>query len=484
MLANLPWRRGKLYGIRAGSRWPFMMEPEPGRKIPGYMPFPFFLAYAAALLEKNGFEVKLVDALAEGMTDGEFMLSAESFGPEAILVETSTPSINNDLLWAKKLKDKFPKSMLCLSGPHATVFAAELLAENDFLDAVFRGEYEHSFLAACRAAERKEGFSGIGGMAYRENGRIIVNQRVELFEDLDSMPWPLRSQLPMLNYNDSFSGLPSPNVQVWASRGCPFGCVFCNWPSTMYGGKNYRTRNPVDVANEVEWLVKTYGFKAFYFDDDTFNIGKERITALCAEIKGKNLGVPWAAMARADTSDLETLKAMREAGLYAVKFGVESGCQDIVDRSGKGLNLEKVRENVRNAKRLGIKTHLTFTFGLPGETEGTIRETVKFAKALDPDSAQFSIVTPFPGTPYFKELDEKGLIVSRNWDDYDGANRAVIRTENLSDTALVSMLRYAEREWYRHQLFSRLMKKPLRSLINGIKKPDYALLFLKKLFRR
>jgi radical SAM superfamily enzyme YgiQ (UPF0313 family) len=119
-------------------------------------------------------------------------------------------------------------------------------------------------------------------------------------------------------------------------------------------------------------------------------------------------------MARADTSDEETFKIMKDAGLYAVKFGVESGVQEIVNNCGKLLNLQKVIENVRLLKELNIKVHLTFTLGLPGETKETIKQTLKFLKKVKPDSDQFLIVTLFPGNQYYDILDSKGYILSKN----------------------------------------------------------------------
>ena len=484
LLVNLPWRRGKLYGIRAGSRWPFMLEPESGKKIPGYMPFPFFLAYAAALLEKNNIDVNLIDSLAEGYSDEEFINKAKEYGPEMIVIETSTPSINTDLEWVEKLKKEIPSALIALCGTHATVFSEELLKENPGIEYVLRGEYEFMLLELMQSLEKKESPGNIKGITFREGERIIENPDRPLIDDINEFPWPARKFLPMYSYNDEFAGFPVPNVQVWASRGCPFKCVFCNWPKTIYGGTRYRTRDVKDTVDEIEYLLKEYGFKGFYFDDDTFNIGKERILSICEEIKKRGIKVPWAVMARADTSDFETLKAMKEAGLYAIKFGVESGVQEIVDRSGKRLDLKKVKENVKNAKKLGIKVHLTFTFGLPGETAGTIRQTIKFAKETDPDSVQFSVVTPFPGTLYFDELDKKGYIASRNWDDYDGANRAVIRTADLTDKELVDWCNRAIREWNRFLLFSRLMKRPVKTLINALKNPSYIPVFLKGLFRK
>jgi radical SAM superfamily enzyme YgiQ (UPF0313 family) len=232
----------------------------------------------------------------------------------------------------------------------------------------------------------------------------------------------------------------------------------------MYGGSNYRTRDPKDVVDEIEQCVHEFGYKSFYFDDDTFNIGKPRMLALCDEITRRGINLPWAIMARADCMDREILTAMKRAGLVALKYGVESADQAILEATGKSLDLAKVREVVAMTKELGICYHLTFTFGLPGETKDTIGKTIDFAIEMDPDSLQFSIVTPFPGSRYFESLDEKGYLLSRNWEEYDGYNRAVIRTEKLSAKDLEDALRQANRRWKRHAFLKRLKSEPLATL--------------------
>jgi len=484
LLANLPWKKGELYGIRAGSRWPFMSRIDAGKKIPGYMPLPFFLAYTAALLEKNKFDVLLIDALAEGYNDKEFLEKATTYKPDLFIAETSTPSIFTDLNWAKTIKNIFPGIKIMLTGSHASTFSEELLRENNFIDYIARGEYEFTTLELIEALSSNGLLDKISGLTLRNNGGIVKNTDRPLHKNLDDLPWPAWHFLPMHNYNDSFADMPSPNVQVIASRGCPFGCIFCNWPTTMYGGTNYRTRNYMDVINEVEFLIKEYQFKAFYFDDDTFNIGNERIIQLCGELKKRNLGVPWAAMARADTSDKETLKAMKDAGIYAIKFGVESGVQEIVNASGKNLDLEKVKESVKTCKELGIKVHLTFTFGLPGETKETIQKTVDFALALEPESVQFSIVTPFPGTKYFSQLSKNGCILTTNWDDYDGANNAVIKTDKLSKEELIYLCSKANQTWLKYRFTRRVLKNPVKYFFKIFTKPGAALKFLNGLIKK
>jgi len=478
LLANPPWRKGDFYGIRAGSRWPFMVKIKEGEKIPGYLPMPFFLAYATAVLEKNNIDVLLIDSIALGQTDEEFLKQVKKYNPDIFLIETSTPSINTDINWINKVKDMLPRVKTILTGPHATVFAENLLKENKSVDFVLSGEYEYILLNLIKNLESGGCGDNIKGVTFRKDGEIIKNPPAELIKNLDEIPWPARHFLPIYAYNDAFAGLPSPNVQIWASRGCPYRCVFCNWPQTMYGGSSYRVRNIKDVVREIKWLIEKYQFKAFYFDDDTFNIGKERIISLCKELKNQNINIPWAIMARADTSDEETFKIMKQSGLYAVKFGVESGVQQIVDNCRKALDLQKVKKSVLFLKKLGVKVHLTFTFGLPGETKQTIDETIKFLKELNPDSTQFSIVTPFPGTVYYDILNNKGYILSKNWDDYDGNNLSVIRTDSLSAEELIYCYKKAIKEWNKHIFITRYLMHPIKSLCKIIEKPER----IKKIF--
>jgi radical SAM superfamily enzyme YgiQ (UPF0313 family) len=227
----------------------------------------------------------------------------------------------------------------------------------------------------------------------------------------------------------------------------------------MYEGNLYNTRNPVDVVDEVEYCVKRWGFKSFYFDDDTFNIGKRRLLKLGEEISKRNLGIPWAAMSRADTCDKETLRELKRSGLHAVKYGVESASQELVDNADKSLDLSKVEEMVRYTHELGIKIHLTFSFGLPGETHETARKTIKWSQKLNPDSIQYSIMTPFPGSKFYKELEAKGHLTTKDWSKYDGNSMSVVRTDALTAQDLDYYLRKAYLSWEWHK-FRRALYQP------------------------
>lgn len=450
-IGNPPWRRGNRLGVRAGSRWPFTMDVSEGTRIPPYVPFPFFLAYAAAVLERERYPVLLIDAIAEGLSDEEYLARVKAFNPDLILHETSTASFDIDLALTKRLRET-TAARIALAGPHASVHAEEVLRENSYIDFILTGEYELTIRDLCERLENGKPLHSVKGLVFRSpDGTITQNPRRPSLKDLDTLPWPARHFLPMQNYRDEFCCMPHPMLQMWASRGCPFRCIFCLWPDVMYGDHRYRVRDVKDVVSEIESCQKEYGFRSFYFDDDTFNMGKERIIALSREIKNRNLGIPWAAMCRADAVDEEMLTAMKDSGLVAVKYGIESSSQKIVDACGKRLDLKKAERAIELTKRLDIKFHLTFTFGLPGETADTIRQTIDYALARDPDCLQFSLVTPFPGTKYHETLKRGDNIVARSWEEYDGSGKSVIRTKNLSREELEHWLAEAHRLWEEHQ---------------------------------
>ena len=446
-LGNPPWSKSGYYGVRAGSRWPHFEEEHHE-----YMPFPFFLAYAAAVLEETDYEVLLVDGIAEGISEKEFVNRITSFAPDLIVLEVSTISIDADLALARKIRKSIGKDIkITLCGLHAFMYQSDFLERTAFVDFILIGEYEYTLRDLADHLKRGQDLKRVHGLIFRDaEGIVVVNERRPLISNLDELPWPARQYLPMESYHDEPGNIPRPSVQIQASRGCPFGCVFCAWPQIIYGSRKYRTRDPIDVVDEFEWLVKNWKFKSVYFDDDTFNIGKTRVLDICKGLKERHIDIPWAAMCRADTMSPDMLEAMVDSGLHAVKYGVETADQGILKTSGKGLNIEKLRNTVRLTHELGVKTHLTFMFGLPGETRKTALKTIDLALELNPESIQFSIATPFPGSSFYASLEEKGLITCRDYSKYDGFRSAVVRTENLSSHDLEEIVETANSSWRKH----------------------------------
>jgi len=456
VLVNLPWKKNNRWGVRAGSRWPHIKDNTENN----YLPFPFYLAYGAALLEKNGFEVEIIDAIAEKLSENDFFKKIVFLKPQLLVAETSTVTLAHDLRMLVRHKNHLP---IVLCGPEVKLEDPGFLERTNFIDYLMFGEYEQTLLELCTKLKSKSSLKGVQGLIYKQNNKVIKNSSRPLIKDLDSLPWPQRKKLPIKVYNDSPGDIPVPCASMWASRGCPFKCSFCLWPQVMYKGGEYRVRNVVDVVDEMEYLIKELGFKSIYFDDDTWNIGKERMFAFCNELEKRNLQIPWAIMARAELMDEPLLERMRRVGLFSVKYGVESSSQKLLDNINKGLDLKRVEEVVNYTKYLGIRTHLTFTFGLPEETAQTIADTIEYAKKLNPTSVQFSLATPFPGTRFYDEMDKKGYILDKNWDNFDGNHSCVIRTKALSAKQLKHGKENAYKQWEKHLQMKLKKLQPINS---------------------
>lgn len=444
LLVNLPWQRDGKWGVRAGSRWPHIKDRSEGN----YLPFPFFLAYATSLLQKHNIETHIIDAIAEEIPENTFMKKILGMNFDYLVTETSIPSFYDDLRMLEKIHKAGMPIILC--GPNSEIYKPQFLKEHLFIDFVLYGEYESSLLELIKYLQENRDLSKVKGLIYRMNKEVIKNSKQPAF-DINLLPWPHRESLLIEKYWDLPGDIPHPSVQMLASRGCPFGCNFCLWPQVMYQGNHYRVRDIKDVVDEMEYLVKEKGFKSVYFDDDTFNIGKERMLRFCKTIKERGLqNIPWAIMARPDLMDKEILTEMKSAGLWAVKYGVESVSEKLLRNYQKNMSFQKTDQIIKMTKNLGIKVHLTFAFGITGETKHTIQKTIDYALSSESTSVQFTILTPFPGTKLFEELDKQGRILVKDWSKYDGHYHCVFQPDNLTPQDLEMAKRYAYRLWEEH----------------------------------
>jgi len=458
LFSNAPWHQpldeknqnSGWVGVRAGSRWPHTMPYRGGSLLPDYLPFPFFLATAAALAKQHNLEAIARDSIAMGETYQEYYDFITTYAPAVIVMETSTPSLGNDLEIAAKLKQQFGQVIIIFTGIHFQLEQETFLSDNPVVDYAVYGEYETSVLHLLQhltSTFAVPDLKDIGNLIYRENNRIIKNPAAKLVE-INTLPWPQREDFPWENYIDTVCGLDRPQLQVLTTRGCPYGCIFCVWPQLVYQGRSYRMRSPKDVVDEIEANFNKHPYKSFYIDDDTFNISPKHVIGIARQLKKRDMqNISWGAMCRADLMNEEILTELRAAGLYSVKYGVESASQEVINDIDKKLDLEKVYQMVELTKSLGIKVHLTFTFGLPNDTRETINETIELACRLPNDSVQFSIATPFPGTAMYRLYDRKGWITTKDWKNYNGSAQAVSRTERFSGEQLQEFIEEAQHRY-------------------------------------
>jgi len=418
----------------------------PHRRGDKKLAFPIYLAYATALLKHTGFDAKGIDAVCKEWGIGKFIDEVRKIGPKAIFLEISTPSIMFDLETAEKLKEEIPDCIISFCGPHATYFHDKLISRHSFIDVCIRGEFEMAARDICLAIRERKQLSSVKGITYRNSrGNAVVNEDRPLLEELDKLPFPDRIDFPIENYQQAFYSGKKTALMV-SSRGCPYNCTYCLWPSTLTR-RRYRARDPIRVVDEIELLIKKECIDEVFFDDDEFTMDREKVKAFCGELMKRGIRIRWHCMGRVNVVDEETLAMMKAAGCYQIFYGFESGSERILAHVRKGITKEQTRRAVKLTKRAGIVCGGSFIIGTPEESMETFKETLGFAKSLGA-WVQFVLCSPFPGTPMFEEAKSKGLITARSWADFDGCGGPIMRTMHLSEEELRGIVRRAYLSFY------------------------------------
>jgi len=417
----------------------------------GTLYFPMWLAFATGLLEKKGHTVDLIDAPADGHDMDYVFKRARDFQPGLIVVDTSTPSIANDVNVAASLKDAFPKSFIVLVGTHVSALPEETLALSAKVDAVARGEYDHTLLELAGALDSGKPVREVAGLLLRENGNPVATAARPPIEDLDGIPFVSSVYKKFLNFKNYFNpNALFPMVTITTSRGCPYQCIFCVYPQTMMGHR-VRLRSVANVVDELEYIVKNFpGVKSVFFEDDTFAAIKKRCIEISEEIIRRGIKISWSINARADL-DYETLKIMKAAGCRCMCVGFESGSPMLLENIKKKITVDGMPRFVEAARKAGILVHGCFIVGHPGETRETMQQTLDLAIRLSPDTVQFYPIMVYPGTAAYDWYKQRGLITTDDfakWLTPGGLHNTVVRTEALTGEDLVRFCDHARREFY------------------------------------
>ncbi len=421
LITNPPWP-GEGFGARSDVRWPHKRSDK-------FIEYPIYLSYLAAIVRKDGYPVEFLDAILEELGVEEFGRRVAEIAPDIAVLESSTPSINFDLQSVAAIKKYSPTTRTVLVGSHPTVFHRDLIRENPALDAVCRGEYDYTVRDLVRASAPGRDWSEVEGITYRAGGEARVNPDRPLIENLDEIPFPARDLVESPFYRQgTFRGKKC--TTVITSRGCPYQCIYCLWPNTLYGHK-FRARSAENVVAELEECVGRYGIDEVYFDDDSMALDRERMLKICRLIVERGVKFEWISQCRVSSMDEEVMRAMKAAGCRYIRFGVESGSPRILKIIKKGITREQVREAFRLARKVGIRTQAFFLFGVPGENQESIRETINFAQEIKADSAQFAVVIPHPGTELYATSREKGWLHYNNWEDFSSCV-GMLETPELS----------------------------------------------------
>lgn len=436
------------------QRW---AHKNPGGNI---NPPPLFQMYAAAVCRRAGHEVRLWDCPAQGIDYPELLGELAAWRPALVVVNSSTPSFDHDLELLGQIKAALD-TVTVVVGPHVSALAADVLREQPSIDIVALGEYDETIADLAANLGNPDQVTGI---AYRENGQPALTGPRPLIADLDSLPYPAWDLVDIdLYWESMFPKRKRPVATIMSSRGCNFRCSFCLYPQVLFPGK-LRTHSLERVIEEMVWLRDNFGARFFYFEDDNFTASWERLERLCQMMIDCKLGVTWGCLSRIDGVTRERVQLMRRAGCFLVKYGVESGVQGHIDHIHKKIKLDNVIQAFRLTRQAGIYTHATVMLGLPGENKETIAATRAFVRRLAPDSVQFSICTPFPGTAFWDECVANGWVEYERWEDFDGVCGGVLSYPHLNRKEMRKAIEDSYLDYYRSPAHVKLR---LLSMIQG-----------------
>ena len=363
---------------------------------------PIGLAILATLCEGEGHDVEILDLPISGMSDESAVEWIIERGAAVVGFTVTTKIFASAARIASGLKRVNGGITTVMGGPHPTFAGRTVLERCPQFDYVFAFEAEYSFPEFLSALESHADVRRIPGVGSRAGAEIVINQPADPIPNLNELPIAKRTYFPMDRYLERDN-----ETTLLTARGCPNSCAFC---STSRMGRQLRMRSPENVGVELRSLIDM-GFRSIFVSDDTFTTSIKRVDALCKEFAEVPGDWRWTCNMRLSDARQEILRPMKESGCYRVFVGVESSSTKILGRINKRCPATEAVELCRMIKAFGIEVHASFLLGLPGETEGTIWNTVGLAKEMKPDMISFNVLTPYPGTLLYERPEEYGIVM-------------------------------------------------------------------------
>ena len=450
------------------------------------------LGYIGSVLQKAGYSVKILDCLTSssdnypidanftrfGLSDVQILYEIKSFAPDVIGISCMYTSYFKDAHNVAGIVKKYNKdTFVIFGGVHTSTFPEAVMKDKN-VDVAVIGEGEVTICELLNAYKHRKNFGDIAGIMYRVSGQITKGKPRDFISNLDDIPYPawelLEKDLKIMkqeNRRNKFL-MRNPVGYLLTSRGCPKDCYFCS--VKLAWGKKWRARTAKNIVDEIELLKNKYGYKEFHFVDDNSSVSKKRMHEICDELLKRGLNIKLAAPTgiAIDTLDKEILEKMKKAGFYRLCFGIETGDPKTQKIIKKRVVLNRAKEVISQANRLGFWTSGTFIIGFPHETMRDIKATINFAKESNMDFAIFYLLIPQPGTEVYSIFKQQGLIDLDTYIDPDSDDwyRISIITGNgfkttlFSNAELQNILSKAYKDFLVHKLFS------LQTYVNTLKK--------------
>ena len=426
---------------------------EGSRKLKAFLsPIPpLGLAYIAAVLEKDGVDVKIIDQVAGRIPNKLLLNKIKEFSADLVGFSCLTSVMSNVAELGLEIR-KFSRAKIVLGNIHPTIFAGQILTQGA-ADFIVRGEGDATMAELAKAVKDNSGFTHIQGISYRQGKDIFHNEERPLIGDLDTLPYPAWHLLELKDYRDSPMILidREPVVPIAGSRGCAYKCSFCA-QDAVYPLPRYRKTEA--VIAELEHFHSKFNIRNFGFVDANFPFSISSGTEFCNALirSGLHKKIRWATETRVDLVNEELLALMKKAGVHLIMFGFESGNRLVMDSVNKRIPPDQSLKIAGITRKLKVHTLGLFILGLPGETKQSCTATIKFAKDLDCDIAKFNIAVPYPGSKFFREF-YKGKVLDTDrftpWHDWsDSKEGPVYVPPGLNARELVGLQRKAMFEFY------------------------------------
>lgn len=428
---------------------------------------PLGIAMVAAFVREAGHSVAIVDAEAGFLTPEQTMIEVEKYDPELLGISAFTTKMTAAGRTLKLVKEQMPHVKTVVGGHHPSVVPERTLRE-EAADFVVKGEGYYPTLALLQELKKTKPNFNIEGVWYLKNGKVIDNGRAQGIKNLDELPFAAWDLLPMEKYRAHHwqtwdYGLDQTHFAVLhTSLGCPFDCDYCS-VNVVYGRNATRYRGIAHVVDEMELLVNEYGIKHLEIIDDTFTINPKRVEALCDEIIARGLGNKlnmWC-FARTNTVKPELMQKMKRAGFNWVFMGFESGNDMVLQGNNKRQTVSQIDSANDTVHEAGIHVGGNYVFGLPGDTQESMQQTLDLAQKLNTEYANFFVVMAYPGTRLHQDALRKGYPLPDKWGQYGffAPDALPLRNENLSAEEILRFRDSAFKQYFTREKYQTMIEK-------------------------
>ena len=417
----------------------------------GSKSFSFGLAYIAAVARREGFTVKILDMGVTDMDDEslkEFLLTHR---PRIMGMTATTIAVSDAARVARLAKDTIPEILTVIGGTHLSCAPEPTIRRYAEFDAGVIGEGEVTILELLKlSSPAKKDFSGINGLIWQDEENVYMSGPRELIKDLSWLPLPAIDLYPEIKSNyipPYFSVKRTPAVSFMTTRGCPGRCTFC---TNAIHGRRIRQYSLDHLFELVYLLTKEYGIREFQIADDTFTVHKKRLVEFCERLIREKIDLTWSCLARVTGITPEMLALMKKAGCWQIKFGVESGDQEMLKKIKKDITLDQVQKTIQMTKDAGICANAFFIVGFPEETRESLQKTIDLAMALPLDDLAMTIFTPYPGTAAYEQITSSGDkygTFTEDWDLMTAMNASFV-AKGFTKEELLRINRATYRKFY------------------------------------